>query len=68
MITMLHYDALHNPVPNDKLLATQHKNYLDKHTYEFLSDEEIEHVRNVVLFSSIRYRKVFDLLSAFTFF
>lgn len=44
MITMLHHDALHNPVPNDKLSATQHKNYLDKHPYEFLTDEEIEQV------------------------
>lgn len=44
MIKMLHYDALHSAVPNDKLSATQHKNYLDKHPFEIFTDEEMEHV------------------------
>ncbi|KAK7575556.1 hypothetical protein V9T40_011842 [Parthenolecanium corni] len=48
MIKMLHYDALHSAVPNDKLSATQHKNYLDKHPFEIFTDEEMEHAKELL--------------------
>lgn len=45
MITMLHYDALHNPLPNDKLTPADHQLYLKHHPYERFKDEELENVR-----------------------
>lgn len=44
MITMLHYDALHDPLPNDKLTPLDHQLYLKQRPYERFTDEELENV------------------------
>lgn len=41
---MLHYDALHDPVPNDGATPNQHAAYLEKRPYEHFTDEELQNV------------------------
>lgn len=54
MITMLHYDNLHNLIAVDNLQASkkpaltspiQHLEYLENHPYEEFADEQLEIVR-----------------------
>lgn len=44
MIKMLHYDALHDPIPGDSMTPQQHSAYLEKHPYERFNDEDLENV------------------------
>lgn len=44
MITMLHYDALHDPLPNSKLSPAEHEAFLREHPYQRFTDEEIAKV------------------------
>lgn len=49
MITMLHYDALHDPLPNSKISPPEHQAFLREHSYERFTEEEMEQVYHRLL-------------------
>lgn len=81
MITMLHYDAVRNPLPPEVATLTQsgpkkqpiltevqHLAYLQSHPYQQFSEEEIENVISEIYIFNINYFILFEKLIIFNIF